>query len=88
MTAVTATTPAAPTAGSASAMAGVPDLTKLITRRERIRLPIWCYATLASVGGTAYSFKSLYATAASASSSPTESARTRRWPCSTASPST
>ena len=47
------------------ALAGVPDLTKLITRRERIRLPIWCYATLASVGGTAYSFKTLYATAES-----------------------
>lgn len=47
---------------AANAMAGVPDLTKLITRRERIRLPIWCYATLASIGGTAYSFKSLYAT--------------------------
>ena len=50
---------------SASVMAGVPDLTKLITRRERIRLPIWCYAILASVGGTAYSFKTLYATAES-----------------------
>jgi ABC-2 type transport system permease protein len=47
---------------SATAFAGVPDLTKLITRRERIRLPIWCYAILASVGGTAYSFKTLYAT--------------------------
>jgi ABC-2 type transport system permease protein len=52
-------------AGTADALAGVPDLTKLITRRERIRLPIWCYATLASVAGTAYSFKSLYATPAS-----------------------
>ena len=52
-------------AASASVMAGVPDLTKLITRRERIRLPIWCYATLASVGGTAYSFKTLYTTAES-----------------------
>ena len=50
-------------AASANALAGVPDLTKLITRRERIRLPIWCYAILASVGGTAYSFKTLYATA-------------------------
>lgn len=50
---------------TADAMAGVPDLTKLITRREKIRLPIWCYATLASVGGTAYSFKTLYATPAS-----------------------
>lgn len=44
---------------------GVPQLGKLIARRERIRLPIWCYAAIASVGGTAYSFKSLYATPAS-----------------------
>ena len=65
MTALTATTPTAGAAASSNALAGVPDLTKLITRRERIRLPIWCYATLASVGGTAYSFKSLYATPAS-----------------------
>jgi ABC-2 type transport system permease protein len=50
---------------SASALAGVPDLSRLITRRERIRLPIWCYAILASVAGTAYSFKTLYATAES-----------------------
>ena len=49
-------------AAAADALAGVPDLTKLITRRERIRLPVWCYAILASVGGTAYSFKTLYAT--------------------------
>ena len=49
----------------ADALAGVPELTKLITRRERIRLPIWCYAAIASVGGTAYSFKSLYSTPAS-----------------------
>lgn len=47
---------------TADAFAGVPDLTKLIARRDRIRLPIWCYLVLASVGGTAYSFKSLYAT--------------------------
>ena len=50
---------------NATALAGVPDLTKLITRRERIRLPIWCYALIASVGGTAYSFKTLYSTAES-----------------------
>jgi ABC-2 type transport system permease protein len=48
-----------------TALAGVPDLTKLITRRERIRLPIWGYALIASVGGTAYSFKTLYSTAES-----------------------
>ena len=53
------------TTSSASALAGVPELSQLITRRERIRLPIWCYAILASVGGTAYSFKTLYATAGS-----------------------
>lgn len=45
--------------------AGVPELAKLVTRRERIRLPIWCYALLASVGGTAYSFHQLYPTPAS-----------------------
>jgi ABC-2 type transport system permease protein len=45
-----------------AALAGVPELGKLITRRERIRLPIWCYALLASVGGTAYSFHTLYPT--------------------------
>jgi ABC-2 type transport system permease protein len=50
---------------TAPALAGVPDLTKLIMRRERIRLPVWCYALLASVGGTAYSFKTLYSTAES-----------------------
>ena len=49
-------------ASTADALAGVPELTRLITRRDRIRLPIWCYLILASVGGTAYSFKSLYAT--------------------------
>jgi ABC-2 type transport system permease protein len=49
----------------AAALAGVPEFTRLIIRRERIRLPIWCYATLASVGGTAYSFETLYATPAS-----------------------
>ncbi|HTJ66995.1 MAG TPA: ABC transporter permease [Actinospica sp.] len=53
------------TSPTATAMAGVPDLTKLITRRERIRLPIWCYALIASVAGTAYSFKTLYATESS-----------------------
>ncbi|MBR7836631.1 ABC transporter permease [Actinospica durhamensis] len=47
---------------TAEAMAGVPELGKLITRRERIRLPIWCYALLASVVGTAYSFRQLYPT--------------------------
>lgn len=46
----------------AASMAGVPELAKLVTRRERIRLPIWCYALLASVGGTAYSFRQLYPT--------------------------
>jgi ABC-2 type transport system permease protein len=50
---------------SATGLAGVPVLTRLITGRERIRLPIWCYALIASVGGTAYSFKTLYATAES-----------------------
>jgi ABC-2 type transport system permease protein len=45
-----------------AATAGVPELGKLIVRRERIRLPIWCYALLASVGGTAYSFRRLYPT--------------------------
>lgn len=43
-----------------TAFAGVTELGKLIARRERIRLPIWCYALLVSVGGTAYSFRKLY----------------------------
>ena len=46
----------------AAVLAGVPELGKLIARRERIRLPIWCYALLASVVGTAYSFRKLYPT--------------------------
>jgi len=51
--------------GVGAGMAGVSELAGLVTRRERIRLPIWCYALLASVGGTAYSFRQLYPTPAS-----------------------
>ena len=39
---------------------GLRTLIKLATRRDRIMLPVWIYALLATVGSTAYSLKKLY----------------------------
>lgn len=39
---------------------GLRPLIKLASHRDRIMLPVWMYALLATVGGTAYSLKKLY----------------------------
>ncbi|MBS2553213.1 ABC transporter permease [Catenulispora sp. NL8] len=39
---------------------GLRVLLKLASHRDRIMLPVWMYALLATVGGTAYSLKKLY----------------------------
>lgn len=39
---------------------GLKTLIKLAARRDRIMLPVWIYALLATVGSTAYSLKKLY----------------------------
>ncbi|ACU74492.1 ABC transporter membrane-spanning protein [Catenulispora acidiphila DSM 44928] len=39
---------------------GLRTLIKLASHRDRIMLPVWIYALLATVGGTAYSLKKLY----------------------------
>lgn len=43
---------------------GLRTLIKLASHRDRIMLPVWMYALLATVGGTAYSLKQLYPTQA------------------------
>jgi ABC-2 type transport system permease protein len=43
---------------------GVRELVKLASRRDRIMLPLWCYALIGSCASTAYSIKGLYGTAA------------------------
>jgi ABC-2 type transport system permease protein len=45
-------------------LAGTGALTKLAGRRDRIMLPAWIYVLTALVAGTAYSFRTLYPTAA------------------------
>ncbi|HZP49818.1 ABC transporter permease [Actinocrinis sp.] len=61
--------PVAPAAHSrtwqASPFAGTRVLLKLAARRDRIMLPVWVYALLATSASTAYSFKNLYSTEAS-----------------------
>ncbi|MFL6112492.1 MAG: ABC transporter permease, partial [Catenulispora sp.] len=50
-------------AGAASRNAGddgLKALIKLAARRDRIMVPVWIYALLATVGSTAYSLKQLY----------------------------
>lgn len=44
-----------------SALAGAGALTKLALRRDRIMLPGWVYAMAATVVGSCYSYRSLYA---------------------------
>ncbi|HET9169952.1 MAG TPA: hypothetical protein VFN97_10960, partial [Actinospica sp.] len=51
--------------GQASPFAGTRVLLRLAARRDRIMLPVWVYALIASSASTAYSFKGLYATEAS-----------------------
>ncbi len=48
-----------------NAITGAGALTKLAARRDRIMLPAWLYLLTATLASTGYSFKSLYATAAS-----------------------
>ena len=43
---------------------GLRTLIKLATRRDRIIIPVWIYALVATVGSTAYSLKKLYPTQA------------------------
>jgi ABC-2 type transport system permease protein len=43
---------------------GLRTLIRLASHRDRIMLPVWMYALLATVGGTAYSLKKLYPTQA------------------------
>jgi polyether ionophore transport system permease protein len=45
-----------------SAYTGASTLSKLGARRDRVRLPVWVYVTVALVASTAYSFKGLYHT--------------------------
>lgn len=45
-------------------LAGARDLTKLAARRDRLMLPVWIYVLTALLAGTAYSFRTLYPTAA------------------------
>jgi ABC-2 type transport system permease protein len=47
-----------------STLAGTGPLAKLAGRRDRVMLPAWIYVLTALVAGTAYSFRSLYPTAA------------------------
>ncbi|HEY3481786.1 MAG TPA: ABC transporter permease, partial [Streptomyces sp.] len=47
-----------------TALAGTADLTGLALRRDRIMIPGWLYALTASVVGSAFSFRTLYATQA------------------------
>ncbi|GAA2029381.1 exporter of polyketide antibiotics [Catenulispora yoronensis] len=54
--------PAEPRRGATDG--GLRTLIKLGTRRDRIMLPVWIYALLATVGSTAYSLKQLYPTQA------------------------
>jgi ABC-2 type transport system permease protein len=56
---------ARPRIRQASPFAGTRVLLRLATRRDRIMLPVWIYALIASCASTAYSFKGLYATEAS-----------------------
>lgn len=56
---------ARPRARQASPFAGTRVLLRLAARRDRIMLPVWVYALIASSASTAYSFKGLYATEAS-----------------------
>ncbi|WP_344657689.1 ABC transporter permease [Catenulispora subtropica] len=46
--------------GRAGSDDGLRTLMKLAARRDRVMLPIWIYALLATVGSTAYSLKKLY----------------------------
>ena len=64
-TATTAATVANRPSRVASATAGVDRLARLALRRDRIMLPVWLYAILATIIGTAYSIKNLYPTQAS-----------------------
>lgn len=61
--------PAEPAARSrmwqANPFAGTRVLLRLAARRDRIMLPVWIYALLATSASTAYSFKDLYSTEAS-----------------------
>jgi ABC-2 type transport system permease protein len=43
-----------------SALAGVRELTRLASRRDRIIVPVWLYALVGLAGSSAYSIKGLY----------------------------
>lgn len=58
-------TDARSTARQTNPFAGTRILLRLAARRDRIMLPVWIYALIASSASTAYSFKGLYATEAS-----------------------
>jgi ABC-2 type transport system permease protein len=51
-----------PVTRQANPYAGTRILLRLAARRDRIMLPVWVYALIASSASTAYSFKGLYAT--------------------------
>lgn len=46
-------------------LAGLPELSKLATRRDRLILPLWCYALIGSAVSTASSIKGLFSDEAS-----------------------
>ncbi|MFI6979279.1 ABC transporter permease [Embleya sp. NPDC050154] len=45
---------------SGGSLAGLRELSKLASRRDRIILPLWAYALIGSVASTAYSIKGLF----------------------------
>jgi len=49
----------------AGGLAGLPELSKLATRRDRVILPLWCYALIGSAVSTASSIKGLFSDQAS-----------------------
>src|SRR5258708_27278516 len=55
----------APASTPRDSTAGVGTLLELALRRDRIMLPVWLYALIASIAGTAFSIKKLYPTQAS-----------------------
>ncbi|HEU5354052.1 MAG TPA: ABC transporter permease [Actinocrinis sp.] len=66
MTAIPLTDPTArPRTRQANPFAGTRVLLRLAARRDRVMLPVWVYALIASSASTAYSFKGLYTTEAS-----------------------